>query len=204
MRPINLIFRALLVSSLTLMLSVTSGYSKNETNGILQVDTTLDSNEAIYQVCSDAPGDCTLRGAISKSNNDPNQLYTIQIPGKQIGLALGGADEDQNATGDLDIRGSVSITGAGAGITSVNGNALDRVFHIHPGAYVEIREITILGGRTTQGDTPSGDAVPGGGIYNAGQLILRNSAVEKNTTGRGGGGIAYSAYGGAGGDGGGI
>ena len=45
-------------------------------------------------------------------------------------MALAGAGEDANATGDLDITGRVTIRGAGAGLTVIDGQQLDRVFDV--------------------------------------------------------------------------
>ena len=204
MQSINLIFKVMMISTLALTPLVTTGLSKSINNATLEVDTTLDSNVAAYQICSDAPADCTLRGAISKINADPYQSYSIQIPGKEYVFSLSGRKEDENAYGDLDIHRNITIMGAEAGTTIINGNTFDRIFHIHSGAIVEFSDLTIKNGKTAYGETPAGDAGPGGGIYNAGQLTLGNVAVAENNTGEGGVGNLTNASGGAGGDGGGI
>jgi len=69
----------------------------------------LDSNAPAYQVCSDQPNDCSLRGAISKANTSPEQEYFIELPVGVYNLSLLGIDEDSNATGDLDVYGQVTL-----------------------------------------------------------------------------------------------
>jgi len=68
-------------------------------------------------------GDCSLREAITAANAD-----TITLPAGTYTLAIPGADEDGNATGDLDITSDLNVSGAGADTTVVDGNALDRAF----------------------------------------------------------------------------
>ena len=67
----------------------------------------------------------------------PAGTYTLAIPGK---------GEDDAATGDLDINGPLTITGAGMATTIVNGGLLDRVFHITGGYTVVFSGITIQNG----------------------------------------------------------
>jgi hypothetical protein len=139
------------------------------TGTLLVVDTTLDSNDPIYRACTTAADDCSLRGAISRANAGVTNTYTIQVPAGIYTLTLSG-DEDNNATGDLDVKSSLNLVGDGADSTVINGNQLDRVLHTQSGITVEIRDIQITGGQ----------AITGGGIYNAGTLILDNCALRSN------------------------
>ena len=41
-----------------------------------------------------------------------------------------GANEDGNVAGDFDITGAVTIQGAGAGLTIIDGQQIDRVFDV--------------------------------------------------------------------------
>ena len=141
------------------LLSAHAGSSAEIT---LHIDTFLDSNDPTYQVCSPAPDDCSLRGAISKANQDLSQSYSLGMPAGVYGLSLAGAGEEDNLSGDLDIWGDLSIHGSNATTTIIGGNALDRVLHIHPGARVEIRDLTIMGGRTPNSPSPNTPADPGG------------------------------------------
>ena len=62
------------------------------------------------------------------------------LPAGTMTLTIAGAGENNAATGDLDIHGSVTIKGKGAGVTIVDGNNLDRVFDIFSGHGVDQRD----------------------------------------------------------------
>lgn len=144
----------------------------------LQVDTIIDSNTLANQVCSHEPNDCSLRGAISKANQFPENEYLIELPSGVYNLLLPGAEEHNNTTGDLDIYGQVTMSGAAAATTQIDGNALDRVLQVHNAATVTLQDLTI-----TDGLTPPG--VWGGGIYNQGNLTITQSVISGNSTGTG-------------------
>ena len=79
---------------------------------------------------------CSLREAIQFVNSN-SQYDTIYLPAGTIELSRVGAGEDNNNSGDLDLRRSVTIVGKGPGVTIVDANFLDRVFHImDPGVAV--------------------------------------------------------------------
>ncbi len=133
-------------------------------------------------------GQCSLREAITNINNGattysdcaPADAYgtsdTINIP----------AGMYTTASSSYNVAANVSIVGAGAGTTIINGNSLDRVFVI--GAYtVSISGVTITGGNTW-----ASWAVGGGGILNTGTLTITNSTISNNVIngdGTSGGGI---------------
>jgi CSLREA domain-containing protein len=102
---------------------------------------------------------CSLREAIQFVNNN-SEYDTIYLPAGTIELSRVGAGEDDNTSGDLDIRRSVTIVGKGPGVSIVDANYLDRVFHImDPGVAVLFKRITI-----TRGGNPAmGDG--GGGVF---------------------------------------
>src|SRR5689334_3438946 len=85
-----------------------------------------------------ANGTCSLREAVQAANtNAPfggcsagNGDDAIQLSAGTYTLTRTGANEDGNATGDLDITSSVAISGAGAASTVIHGNAIDRVIHV--------------------------------------------------------------------------
>ena len=85
-------------------------------------------------VCHTATGTCTLRAAVQEANADPG-VDVITLPSGVYVLTLTGAGEDAAATGDLDITESLTIIGAGAANTIVDGgpagSANDRLFSIH-------------------------------------------------------------------------
>lgn len=141
----------------------------------------------------------SLREAILDANATPGS-HTINIPAGTYQLTREGRGEDAGKIGDLDITGTVVFQGAGAGITVVRDESYghpDRVFDVHVGAHVEIRDLTIRDGFAP---CPEG----GAGIRNAGNLTLTNVEVTGNTTGDcgtengnaagGGGGIYNSGF----------
>lgn len=132
-------------------------------------------------------GDCSLREAIRAANLDlaidacPQGAGTdtITLLASSYTLTLTGAGEDAGMTGDLDITRNVIIHGAGVSTTIIDGNHLDRVFHMFSTATVSIANMTIR-----NGTVPGGMHVAaGGGISNAGALVLRNTVVSQNRAG---------------------
>ena len=147
--------------------------------------------------------DCSLREAVIAANAVPR---TITLPAGTYTLTIAGTNEDNAAKGDLDMTGGAGITiiGAGAATTIIDGGALDRVFHIRSGT-VSISGVTIRNGSgvfgagiynnatlnltdsTVSGNTATG--ANGGGIYNNGTMTVTNSTISGNTAGANGGGI---------------
>ena len=136
--------------------------------------------------CATAQGVCTLRAAIQEANALAG-ADTIILPAGVYTLQIGGPREDDGATGDLDIRDHLTIVGADARLTIIDGNQLDRVLHVVNASVVHISDVTIQNGRS---DGPAANA-SGGGILNMGTLTLTRVTVRANSTaGFGGGGIA--------------
>jgi hypothetical protein len=111
---------------------------------------------------------------------------TVVIPPACATITLtGAADEDLGMTGDLDVVHSITIQGAGALRTTINGGAVDRVFEIPAGMTVTISGLTIQGGDSSKNTTPL--AKVGGGIVIDGTLTLNDVEVRGNTGIQGGG-----------------
>jgi CSLREA domain-containing protein len=187
--------------------------------GVIQVTTRADETSAGDGSCSlreaisavDSPqagGDCSVAGGGSDTISLGPGTYVLSLPGPR---------EDSNATGDLDVTGTVrnlTIEGAGAGVTTIDATQLgDRVMDIDSGATTTIRDLTISGGRAPAG-TPGGAGMPGakgdsgGAIRNLGSLSLTGVVVANNQAGDGGGHPdplnGPAGPGGPGGDGGGL
>jgi uncharacterized repeat protein (TIGR01451 family) len=142
---------------------------------------------------SDADTGESLREAIMEANRNPSQKTWVLLDAKTYTLTRAGKSEDSNLTGDLDITllGFVVVLGAGESRTVIDGNQLDRVFDVHPGGSLELRDLTIRNGQSDCGQS-------GGGISSAGTLTLLRVEVLSNAT--------ADCYGGgvSGGNGGGV
>ena len=80
----------------------------------------------------DASGNISLRSAIQAANSKPN-ADTIVLPAGTISLTLRRRNEDNSATGDLDVKSNMTIKGNGASSSIIDGNNLDRVFQVLSG-----------------------------------------------------------------------
>ncbi|MDY7077577.1 MAG: tandem-95 repeat protein [Chloroflexota bacterium] len=125
------------------------------------------SGDDINNDCLSAATPCqTIAGAIGK----------VVDAGDTIIIASG------TFTENLVITKTLTLQGAGAGSTSVDGNAADIVISVNSGVTVTISDVTITDGLTNTVDV-------GAGIYNAGTLTVNNCTVINNThTGGGGSG----------------
>ncbi len=134
-----------------------------------QVNSLLDTVAVNLKSGKDSSGHITLRSAIMAADAKGGS-NTIKLPNGTITLTIAGADKDASATGDLDIKGNLTIKGKGAGTTIVNGNKLDRVFQVLSGK-VAISGLTVQNGRAL--------AEGGGEFLNSG---VGNHATIDNTT----------------------
>ena len=112
----------------------------------------------------------SLRQAISDSSSGDTINFNSSLNGQTITLT----------SGELLINKNLTITGPGANLLAINGNAAGRVFEITSGIDVTISGLTITNGNS------GGDY--GGGIYNQGTLTVTNSTLSGNSAGAGGGG----------------
>jgi len=144
-------------------------------------------------------GDCSLREAIYAANTDSN-LYgcvqgsgndTIFLPQGVYTLTRDSVDEEDFAvSGDLDIREDLTLLGADRDSSVIDGNSIDRVFHIIGiDMVVKISHLTIQNGSAPITAT---NQFGGGGILNqneVGTLILDEVSVLNNQSDGVGGGI---------------
>jgi CSLREA domain-containing protein len=133
-------------------------------------------------------GNCTLREAINNANSNSDTTGgdcaagagadTIILPGGIYTLTIAGAEENNNTTGDLDVRDNLMIEGAGAEVTIIDGNSLDRVLDIPVGSLtVELNNLTVANGYHL--GTPS--VGYGGGIRNlSGSDLTLNASIVRN------------------------
>ena len=161
-----------------------------------------DTNDGVCDIA-----DCSLREAIGAANALPGAdtiVFDASVVPGTFTLTIPGANEDANASGDLDITDDLTINGAA---TIIDGGGIDRVFNIFFGAEVFINDVTIRNGDagtsdgggirnlpggtlTLNNSTVSGNTADGsGGIINQGTLTVNNSTVSGNTAAGSGGGI---------------
>jgi hypothetical protein len=156
---------ALSLAALALVVVVSDGgqraYAANFT-----VDTVADN--AALTACTPSPGDCSLRGAIIAANgNVPGPPDTITLPAGTYTLSIAGTDISTNpnpATGDLDFTsGFVTLNGAGAASTIIDGAGIDRVLDVKPNTNsVTISGLTIRNGYSAPAAGSSGGGFTAG------------------------------------------
>lgn len=110
------------------------------------------------------------------------------------------------SSGELVVDGPVTISGPGASVLAIDGNASSRVMRVAGGGTVAIRGLTLRGGNATGGGAlrseaadlvledcvVSGSTSPGwgGGLYFSGSTVtMRRTRVSDNGATRSGGGI---------------
>ena len=151
------------------------------------VDSTADTPDVNpgNGICADLSGLCTLRAAVQETNalvgSDSIALDTNTY------TLTGLSGEDLALTGDLDILDDLTIAGTGAANTIIDGGGVDRIFDIDPlgaGVAVTISDLTIRGGNVL--------GEPGGGVRNAGTLVLDNTTISGNASDGDGGAIVNS------------
>jgi CSLREA domain-containing protein len=130
------------------------------------------------------PYDCSLREAVSEANRLPDP-DVIELPAGVYTLTRASVSEDNNVSGDLDIKQPVIVVGAGAGSTILDGNLTDRVLDVR--AQTEIFGVTIRNGVSGSG----------AGVYARSSTLSYNVVVRRSV-------ITGNHAVGSGGDGGGL
>lgn len=166
------------------LLAAALGFAAPAGAATFTVNTTADAVDAAPGdgACASAGGSCSLRAAVIEANALPGP-DTIVLPAGRYTLTLAGAGEDAGATGDLDVLSDVTILGAGAASTIVDGGGIDRVFDVLD--VLRLTSLTVEGGRILDTSFYGG----GGGLVNSAFLYLTDVVVRANTAALGGGGI---------------
>ncbi|MEW5985478.1 MAG: choice-of-anchor Q domain-containing protein [Chloroflexota bacterium] len=200
---------------LVLVVASAPAATAGATTTVITVNSTADEADANPGdgLCYTLGGSCTLRAAVQEANALAG-ANTIQLPAGGYKLTIFGKGEDMAVRGDLDITGDLTISGAGAAVTVINGQGLvtgERVFHVLRPATVTLSGVTVSGGRASNGggiynegtlnltsvvlsaNSATGPLLAGGGaIYNDGALVVRDSALINNSAVDRGGGV-YNA-----------
>lgn len=200
--------------------SLPDGADGGQAPTLFQVDRTDDDVTA--QACTDAPNDCSLRGAVIRANQEVsatvylsvNTTYQVTIPPDAVNDA---------STGDLNITANMYIDGFGAWTICIVSDCTsaiiqaeglgDRILRIENGATVRVNELNLRnsghadlaagGGILVTGNahltlkhvTITGShAQNGGGLaIEQGGAVLTQSDIQNNTAGQHGGGLWVGA-----------
>jgi len=158
-----------------------------EPNHEFTVDTTADTvdvNPGDGQ-CADSTGKCSLRAAIQETNALAGADRII-LPANIYTFSRAGGGENNAATGDLDIKGVLTIDGTYYDEVPhlrsiIDAGQLDRVFDIKSTANVTMNYLWIEWGKVP--NNISDEVGSGGGIYNKGTLLLNGCLVDHNKSG---------------------
>lgn len=155
--------------------------------------------------CDDATADdCSLRGAIAKSNALGTANVVVVPAGtyvlnEAVSCTYKRRPENFTATSSqipLCLSSDLTIVGAGANETIIDANDAVRAVFVSSAATVEIRDLTIQNGL---GDRSFGLNPNGGNINNHGTLtltdvIVRGASLDPVATGAGGAGIFNAEF----------
>lgn len=142
----------------------------------------LDNDAGDGYAATDTPDAISLRAAINEANALGGQS-TVNLPAGKFNLSVPASERAHEFHGDLDIQSDITVVGAGADVTTIDAEGIDRVFDVYPGATLALEKLTVTGGQT---DTD------GGGIrVQGGTLYLNETAIVDNT-GHHGAGVALS------------
>jgi hypothetical protein len=138
------------------------------------------------------PGNCSLREAISASNNHPGHdtvllsrgTYELEIPPVDTGFE----------SGSFDLVDGMTLRGQGPGKTTIDGNELDKVLqgalNLAPDAF-ELVGLTVTGGNAGADPHSSGGGIDLGSFQD--DLTLRRVRVTDNVARENGGGLLSRA-----------
>ncbi|HUR14705.1 MAG TPA: choice-of-anchor Q domain-containing protein [Mycobacteriales bacterium] len=164
-----------------------------------KVDSTVDAPDGAVgdgKCQSTADGArCTLRAAVQEADAVllgpalvvvPPGRYRLTVPPAPGEDVAGSAEAVDGAAGDLVIGHAVTVRGAGAGRTVLDGAGLDRVFAIGNEGDAHLSDLTITGGDPSHRGTTQAISL-GGAILNNGAVTLDRVALIGNRADGGGG-----------------
>jgi hypothetical protein len=132
----------------------------------------------------------SLRACIIWANTNPG-ADTITVPAGTYALDLVGAGENSAATGDLDILEDVTITGAGARTTIIDGNSTDRIFETFNDSIFNLSNVTLQNG-DAQGNNGGAIDNRNGPVTLTDVTVFNNTAKDGGGLGSSGGGVTYN------------
>lgn len=129
---------------------------------------------------------CTLRDAVTAANTDA--VVDGCGAGAGADVILIPAGTYTLTQGQLNLNTEITVRGAGATQTIVDGNNASRVVNIGSSAIVTWQRVAVTRGRLTSTGI-------GGGAFNAGVLIASDCLFDSNVASYQGGGVNVSATG---------
>jgi hypothetical protein len=111
---------------------------------------------------ADGGGGSLREALIAANGNAEDDTITLQA-GTYV-LSVGGiaaGQENQAARGDLDVtepNHSITFAGAGAGVTVIDGGAIDRIFQVLPNVTATFTNLTLRNGQAN--DCAAADLPP--------------------------------------------
>lgn len=141
---------------------------------------------------SSPSGTCKLRAAVQAANTNTavggcqagTASDTLVLALAQPYVLTGAADDDANATGDLDITSTITIQGASTQSVIVAPDS-DRAFHVLTSlGSLTLNDVTIVGGSVLGGTSNDGGVVRKEG---AATLTINRSTLRGGTADLGGG-----------------
>ncbi len=165
--------------------------------------------DTFVDVIDGGDGLTSLREAVIQANAGGGG-DTILLSAGTYTLTIGADNEDASLEGDLDILNTVTIRGAGADQTFIDGGGIDRVFEtVSSTGHLIMSDVTVQGG--VAGGSGEGGGIfvadsqseltlnrvvisgnsadDGGGIFNNGTMTLSDVTITANTATVEGGGI---------------
>jgi predicted outer membrane repeat protein len=148
--------------------------------GSFAVNSTTDAVDAGGCVTPGVP--CTLRDAVMAADAAGGSS-TITVPGGTYMLTIAPSGPDDVTTGDLNVTAPITINGAGAASTIIDGGGhlgimTDRVFRVESTGGLTLSGATVQHGHPAGGQT--GTLSEGGGILAYGPLTLTDASVSGN------------------------
>lgn len=143
-------------------------------------------------LCKTAANTCTLRAAVMQANVVPNVNSTINVPAGtyKLGLPIDPNKGSLKLTTPTGGNPVISIVGAGAAVTTIDGNLTDRVLRVYLGRTANVSGVSLVNGEVSQAS--------GGAVYNDGVLYMTDATISNSQAlDAYGGGIYNTAIGGS-------
>ena len=138
--------------------------------------------DGICNPINSLPGTCTLRAAIMEANA-LGQTHVIALATDIYSLSNVGENEDNALIGDLDIKATIRIINGTQNAPLIDGNSTDRIFDVHSGGWLMLKNIDLAFGSANTPFTARGGAVQ---VRGDGRLTMEASQAFLNTASMGG------------------